>query len=323
MGFQSTQISNVERNVNIQHMKIVDWQTRVNFLTGVSTTEYTNANRLINLNRQKHLIADLIRRSCDEFLYDDPNYTDEPIELINLVASTQNYSLLFSEQVLDITKVEVTYDGTNWYKAEPYMREETILTSDATTINNNFSTTAPYYEVRNNNIYLYPIPTANVSSGLKVMYSRAIKEVPSLDDYTTGTVTTAASTAVVGSGTVWTSSMVGRYFEDITGQSGTRYKISTVTDATHLTLATAFTGTAAGSHSYKITSDDITIGFDEPFDDMAAVGVAQEWAETKDQKKAAALEKKWNNYAALLSQHYSDRVKDRKYKLQPAFENYD
>ena len=304
-------------------MRIDTFQTRVNFLTGVGTTVYANADRLISLNRQKHKIANLIFESSDEIIYDDPNYTDTPVETINLVAGTQNYSALFSEQVLAYNRVEVSYDGTNWYKAEPYSKFQDTITSDTTSVGNNFSKTSPYYEIAYNNIYLYPIPDANVTGGLKVFPTRVIKELPSLDDYTTGTVTTAASTAVVGSGTAWTANMAGRYFYDLTGQATTAYKIASVTDATHLVLATAYTGTAAGSHSYKITSDDILIGFDEPFDDMVAVGVAMDWAMVKSKEVFKALAPLYSDYAALLKQHYGNRQKDRKLSLTPAHKNYD
>lgn len=302
-------------------MKISDAQTRISFLSGVGTVDYTNANRLVNMNRQKHKIAMMILRASDEIKFDDPNYTDVPIQLINLVASTQNYSLA-SYGLLEIDRVEITYDGTNWYKAEAYSKDQDIITSDATSVNSNFSTTAPFYEVKYNNIYLYPIPSSNVSSGLKIFYKREIKEIPSLDDYTTGTVTTAASTAVVGSGTTWTSSMVGRYFESTTGQAGTRYKIASVTDATHLVLETAYTGTAAAGQSYKITSDDIEFGFDEPFDDMVCVGTALDWAIVKRKNLAPDLASLYKDYANELAIHYGGKNKDRKIQLMPAYIDY-
>lgn len=303
-------------------MKISDIQSRINLLTGVTTTEYTNEHRRIGMNRYKHRLAMLALKSQDESTFDDPNHTDYPIETANLIANQQDYSIAMSEKVLEVDKVEVTYDGTNWYKAEPYSVGETTITSDATSIANNFSSSAPYYEFKYNSIFLYPIPTQNVSSGLKVHWKRAIKEIPDLTDYTTGTVTTAASTAVVGSATVWTSAMIGRYFYDTTGQSGTGYRIVDVTDATHLTLETAFTGTAGAGHSYKITSDDIEPGFDEPFDEMIAIGVSKDWAMARKMSIYKDLTDEYDKQASLFRLHYGSKNRDRKYILKPAFENY-
>src|SRR5688572_1315969 len=60
--------------------------------------------------------------------------------------------------------------------------------------------------------------------------------IPAL--YTTGTITTTqGSTAVVGSGTVWTSAMVGR---QLFLSSGAFYTIETFTDATNIVLDRPF-----------------------------------------------------------------------------------
>lgn len=77
--------------------------------------------------------------------------------------------------------------------------------------------------------------------------------------YTTGTVTvTAVTGAVVGSGTTFTSAMIGKGFK-ATGQSAW-YRISAVADSTHLTItddgvdagfASPFTGTPTASMPYS------------------------------------------------------------------------
>lgn len=74
--------------------------------------------------------------------------------------------------------------------------------------------------------------------------------------YSTGTITSIANgaTAVVGSGTTWVASMVGQSIKIYGNGDGVWYKIATVTDATHLVLASNYKGTtiAAATEPYII-----------------------------------------------------------------------
>jgi hypothetical protein len=67
--------------------------------------------------------------------------------------------------------------------------------------------------------------------------------------YLTGTVTISnGATTVVGSGTTWTSAMVGRSIY----LGGVWYEIATRTDNTHIELADAYAGTNLSGESYAI-----------------------------------------------------------------------
>lgn len=71
------------------------------------------------------------------------------------------------------------------------------------------------------------------------------------DDYTTGTLTvTQDSTAVVGSGTAWTSAMVGRWLQVTT--DGSWYRIQDVGSTTTLTLESYYEGSSGSSLAYTI-----------------------------------------------------------------------
>jgi len=71
------------------------------------------------------------------------------------------------------------------------------------------------------------------------------------EDYTTGTVTvTNNSATVVGSGTTWTASMVGRWFKANSDQYW--YRIASFTDTTHITLETVFEGSTLIGDTYVI-----------------------------------------------------------------------
>lgn len=70
-------------------------------------------------------------------------------------------------------------------------------------------------------------------------------------DYTTGTVTvTNNSQTLTGSGTTFTTAMIGRWFA--TDNDRYWYRISGYTSATVLTLETSFEGTTGASQTYRI-----------------------------------------------------------------------
>lgn len=90
-------------------------------------------------------------------------------------------------------------------------------------------------------------PPPNWASVAVQFQDRFVYGVPV--EYSTGTVTTNGSTTITGSGTSWTSAMVGRYIY-IAGESAPLV-ISAVGGATSITTTTAAT-TSAGGKSYAI-----------------------------------------------------------------------
>ena len=86
-------------------------------------------------------------------------------------------------------------------------------------------------------------------------------------EYTTGTVTaTNASTTITGSGTTFTSAMVGRKFRVAGGEY---YTVATYSSATSITLDVAYAGSTASAQTYSIYQD----AFDLPSDCMSVVGI--------------------------------------------------
>lgn len=76
--------------------------------------------------------------------------------------------------------------------------------------------------------------------------------------YTTGTITlSTGDTTVVGSGTTFTSGMVGRYI--LLGQTGNFlwYEITAFTDTTHITIGTAYTGPDLSTDTYTIATINV------------------------------------------------------------------
>lgn len=118
---------------------------------------------------------------------------------------------------------------------------------------------ATHYFVYDDTVEVFPRPSTsnNVITFNGRQYGRDLTRA----DYTTGTITSVSNggTAVVGSGTTWTTAMVGRYIQ-ITGTDAANtgdsywYEISAVGSTTTLTLAKTYGGTtiAAGSANYII-----------------------------------------------------------------------
>lgn len=128
---------------------------------------------------------------------------------------------------------------------------------------------------------------------------RNIKDI-TIDDYITGSIVSIATagTAMVGTGTTWTTSMAGRYIQIAESNTankgdGAWYEILSVTDATHLTLVKPYQGTSisAGTAGYILGQ----ITYEPEAYQMAPIyrAVAQYW----DLKENMVLsERYWRLY---------------------------
>lgn len=140
---------------------------------------------------------------------------------------------------------EMVFDPTKWKLIKAYR----LGTNDV-----------PYFTyVENQKFYIQPIPA---TTGNTITIRGRLQTVDlTIADYTTGTIVSVANqgTAVVGSSTVWTADMIGRYIQipqttAANGGDGAWYQIGSWTDATHIGLLKPYEGTSivAGSASYTI-----------------------------------------------------------------------
>ena len=142
-------------------MTLGDIATKARAITNTDTTSYTDANLLIDLNIWYQKVVSMILESQDESDFDDARNTDYAIVTTPLVASQRDYSIPVSEKVLKVKRIDISYDGVNYYRAEP-IDSGTIEYGDgnATLIDQNFSKTQPRYDIKNNAIFIYPLPSA-------------------------------------------------------------------------------------------------------------------------------------------------------------------
>lgn len=134
------------------------------FLTNTNTTTYASGDALASVNRWYQFIISEVLQAMDDWDFQGEYGT------ANLVASQQEYTL--PSDILKIKRVEVTYDGTNWYTASPMDLSERADATDSTSVNNDFNTAEPFYDLMDNSLFLYPIPTANSTGGLKIWYEK-------------------------------------------------------------------------------------------------------------------------------------------------------
>jgi hypothetical protein len=116
-----------------------------------------------------------------------------------------------------------------------------------------------WYFVLNGQLGLWPRPSSTGNTITVIQKTRVVDL--SVADYTTGNIVSIANgaAAVVGSGTTWTSQMVGRFLRITLSDTantgdGVWYEISAVPSATTMTLVRMYGGASivAGSAAYTI-----------------------------------------------------------------------
>lgn len=162
-------------------MTITDINNRVTFYTGLDTTIYLPADRLIAINNAYHKLHSIILESQDEWDFDDKNLTDLAIATTNLVASTNVYAL--PDTIYKMNKVEINY-GAGFIKAQPLDLNETNLSE--TEVSAYATVESPRYRLFGSTIKFYPTPTSAVTNGIQIYYDREIDEFTSAE-VTTGT----------------------------------------------------------------------------------------------------------------------------------------
>lgn len=174
-------------------MNLSEINNRITFLTNQDSNAFPAADRVVSINQAIDEIHLTILESMGGWNFDDVSIgnTSQWPKSYNLVAAQQAYDIdIVTNTIMSIDRVEVSYDGTNWYKAEPFNIGQRGLPIDSTSIGQDFTQAKPYYSLTGENLYLWPIPSASVTNGLKIWYERAMTRV------TTATLSTG--TAVPG-----------------------------------------------------------------------------------------------------------------------------
>lgn len=97
-----------------------------------------------------------------------------------LVLNQQAYA--FPTDILKIKRMEISYDGTNWYKVNFFDINEDSSATNTSSIAKDFDKTQPFADIHDGNIYLFPIPDTTVVSGLKIWYESLVTDLANATD---------------------------------------------------------------------------------------------------------------------------------------------
>lgn len=120
-----------------------------------------------------------IMRHRDGWDIDDTTYTDYAIATTPLVANQRDYP--FPTNLLKINRVDISYDGTNYYRVNPIDSAEIGYgIGNDEKVDEKFSVTEPRYDVRANSLFLYP--RADSADGyIRIEYDREIDKFETTD----------------------------------------------------------------------------------------------------------------------------------------------
>lgn len=169
-------------------MTLGDVATKARSLTHTDIISYTDAQLLIDINIWNSKVSSIIFESQDDSDFDDARNTTYPIVTTPMVAGQRDYAIPVASQVLKIKRVDITYDGTNYYRATPFDAGAVDWgMGNSTNEDINMIKQAPRYDIQYNAVFVYPLPVAaDVTAGAKIRiewFRDMIAFVPG--DYTT------------------------------------------------------------------------------------------------------------------------------------------
>lgn len=156
----------------------------------------------------------MILESQDDTNFDDNRNTNYPIATRPLISGQRDYSFntaswtllgvegganLTSQKLLPlkIKRVDITYDGTNWFRATPFDDGVPFWgIGNVTNEDSNFITQAPSYGVKYNSIYVYPEANASqVASNaqMRIEFERAVTVFSQAADYPSAAMSTSTT----------------------------------------------------------------------------------------------------------------------------------
>lgn len=258
-------------------------------ITGVQSTDTTNSATLLQFwNDSRRTVAGIsggkwpwleieeqVTTVADQEYVEIPNH-------IRRIVSVRQQNQIAPNTVTYIPRL--IFDPTKW---------DLIIASNLGTSD------VPYFAYeRNERLYIQPIPST--TGNIMKLRGRLIIRDVTIDDYTTGTITTIANgtTTMTGSGMTWTASMAGRWIQIAESNTANKgdgywYEVASVTSATVLELKKPYQGTSIATGVATYVLGQIT--YEPEAYQMAPIyrAVAQYW----DLKENMVLsERYWRLY---------------------------
>jgi len=154
--------------------------SRVLRVLDTNSTAYTSANFNNDLNEAIAIRAmQILRFNGYKHISNTQAYT-EFVSITGLSEGDSGFNgeYSFPSDLLDIERIEVTFNGTDWYvlskeNGKLYdISQSGTSEQNQTDIQNNYDTSDPYALIRNNSIFIRPLNTGSTqTSGLWIFYS--------------------------------------------------------------------------------------------------------------------------------------------------------
>lgn len=103
------------------------------------------------------------------------DYSGE-ISTTDLIAGQQEYPL--PDESMKIKRVEAKFDGTNWTPCPEFdNNERKDRASDEATVAQDFASSSPRVDLFDKSLFLFPIPSQDVTDGLKLWHFRRPQDI--------------------------------------------------------------------------------------------------------------------------------------------------
>lgn len=269
-------------------------------------TTLSNNNDTANASLGLELMNDSYRRACADRDWD---FLQKSLTF-NSVAAQQFYNLPYDYSSL--IDCFMTLGTTTYIPKECPTREFWDQLNQQTTFQSDFP---EWYFIFNGQIGFYPTPSTSTTNGITVNYRRTVIDL-SIADYTTGTVSaTNGSTTLTGSGTTWTTPMIGRYIRITPSNTaassgdGVWYQISNVSSTTSITLVKAYNGTTITGGSYVLGQVPL---LPEPYQDMPIYDALSMFYTTinPDSVRAKLFKEKFDELFTQLKADHGTKTQD-------------
>lgn len=153
---------------------LADVGTDVRFRTGMDSTSFTDTNLIWTANKYFRIILRHLIGLKEDF------YAE--ISTASLVTNQQEYSLPAEASAtpwgggaVKILRIEVAYDDptndNNWRVADPLVWSQIAgPTNNVSNIADQFDTAAPKYAIYDKSLFLFPVPEAASTDGIRMFY---------------------------------------------------------------------------------------------------------------------------------------------------------
>lgn len=231
------------------------------------------------------------------------NYATERTKVGTLFASQRSYFL--PPDAIKPKTVRVL-SGTTWYPLEEVKsvdRWHQMIGFDHTS---NIPTHwIVFNEQGNLHIELDPIPSVGVSEGFEIVYEGHQRPLLFPAEYSTGTIALAKGDyQVTGSGTTFTSSMVGQFLMPTSGQFA--YDISAFVDTTHIQIANFFQETTLSGQTFVIGE---LLRLPPEFDFTPVWGAVAQYYKPTNSAKSKEFESWYARDLLMLQDKYKSKSK--------------